>query len=272
MGLEVVEVEDVEEREEDRSDEPQSEFKIHFLQNARFSAFQNKDLLENFMKWGFGQEMTIFRFRYEELLREQDYESFLNKFFAAKDVMGAMAVNTGCRVLTPGKVKVEAEEILTNQVSMRFLSKFEEAGCISNTGRIKGRLEEDFEGIPIHDLVREAMLLEESELYPEFTENDRRELLFLIFQHLVIGGASNQYDEYVEPYFAATKAIYKDMLTVQRNASGDTQVVSKVFRIHSIGDGGSLFPKDHLSNFCYLSLDPLSRHATVWYFGYKPFW
>ncbi|KAF4715687.1 hypothetical protein FOZ62_000130, partial [Perkinsus olseni] len=77
------------------------------------------------------------------------------------------------------------------------------------TGRIQGRFEEDWEGIPLYDTLREALVCEESELYETFSETIRQELLFKVFMHVVIGGASNQYEEIVTPYIEHTKKIFK---------------------------------------------------------------
>merc|ERR1712226_1066608 len=136
----------------------------------------------------------------------------------------------------------------------------------------RGRLEEHFEDVPIINLVREAILLEESELYDAFTEQERKEFLFRIFQHLIFGGASNQYEDHVEFYLKVTKDIYKDLLTVKRSDTGDVQVLSTVASIASLGGGGHLFPKENPLNFCYVILDPLTRQLRLWYFGYRPIW
>lgn len=122
------------------------------------------------------------------------------------------------------------------------------------------------------DLVREACWMEESEHWELYSEEERREFLFHIFKRVSTGGASNQYEDFAEPYFEATKALYKDLLTVQKNASGDVEVVSQVFEIHSLGDGGELFRRENPTNFFYVIVDPMSRHVNVWYFGYRPIW
>merc|ERR1712078_486609 len=135
---------------------------------------------------------------------------------------------------------------------MSFLNKFEECGAIGHSGHIRGRIEEDFEGVPILNLIREVILMEESELYDAFSEKERKEFLFRIFSHIVFGGASNQYEDHVEEYFKVTKEVYKDLLTVRRNDTGDVEVVSDVTEVLSLGDGASLFPKASPLNFCYV--------------------
>merc|ERR1719214_221685 len=149
--------------------------------------------------------------------------------------------------------------MLTQAVSMSFLNKFEDCGAIGHTGHIKGRVEEDLDGVPIHNLIREVILMEESEMYDAFSEKERKEFLFRIFSHIIFGGASNQYEDHVEEYFKVTKELYKDLLTVRRNDSGDVVVASQVYEVLGLGQGGRLFPKDNPLNFCYLILDPIMR-------------
>merc|ERR1711937_851625 len=167
----------------------------------------------------------------------------LNAFFQDREVIAALHSLTKLRVLSPQKVKVHSEMLSTQVVSMTFLNKFEDCGAISHTGHIRGRLEEDFEGVPIINLVREAILLEESELYDTFSAKERKEFLFHIFKHIIFGGASNQWEDHVEDYFKVTKDVYKDLLTVRRTDTGDVEVVSTVASIVSLGQGGKLFPK-----------------------------
>ena len=45
--------------------------------------------------------------------------------------------------------------------------------------------------IEICDLIREAILIEESEHFLVFDELDRKELLFLLFKLLLLGGGVN---------------------------------------------------------------------------------
>merc|ERR1712048_1350613 len=109
--------------------------------------------------------------------------------------------------------------------------------------------------------------MEDSELYDAFTAQERKEFLLRIFQHLIFGGASNQWEDHVEDYFKVTKEVYKDLLTVRRGETGDVEVLSTVACLRALGEGGQLFPKDNPLNFCYVILDPLMRHIRIWYFG-----
>jgi hypothetical protein len=257
--------------EEIEEEGPKSEFKFHFLQDVNFESQSDafRALLD---KWGFGDEMCMAKFRVEQNVTPEDVPNMMRAFFSDQETLRVLTHVSQMRVTDAKKINLSATKILTGTVNMNFFNKFEEIGAISHTGHISGRIEEDWEGVPINNLIREAILMEESEIYDAFSKEDRKEFLFRIFMHVVFGGASNQYEDHVEEYFKMTKQLYKDLLTVRRNDSGDVEVVSQVYEAVSLGQGGYLFPKESPLNFCYVILDPIMRHITFWYFGYKPIW
>lgn len=265
MPIHIDEMDGDEEREPPR-------FCFHALHGVAFASVGSERLQPLLDKWGFGPDMTMCRFRVEQVVTEETAPAMLEAFFRDREVLGTLHSLTRLRVTNPDKVRVYNEKLFTNAVSMTFLNKFEECGAISHTGHIRGRIEEDYEGVPINNLLREVIFMEESELWDAFSAKDRKEFLFRIFSHVICGGAQNQYEDHVELYFEATKAIYKDLLSVRRSDTGDVEVVSIVHAIHSLGEGGLVFPKESLLNFCYVVLDPLTRHITFWYFGYRPLW
>ena len=63
-----------------------------------------------------------------------------------------------------------------------------------------------------------------------------------------------------------------ERLSVQKNASGDIEILSKVFKVTDIGAGGTLFKTDHMTNYCYVIVDPMTRIVNVWYFNYVSIW
>lgn len=250
---------------------PKSDFKFHYLQDVHFEV-QSAAYRQVLDKWGFGDEMCMAKFRVEQNVTPEDVPNMLRAFFSDNEILRILTHLCQMRVVDAKKISLTASKISTTTVNMNFFNKFEDIGAISHTGHIAGRIEEDFEGVPIHNLMREAILMEESELYDAFSKEDRKEFLFRIFSHVIFGGASNQYEDHVEEYFKMTKQLYKDLLTVRRNDSGDVEVASLVYEAMSLGQGGYLFPKDNPLNFCYVILDPIMRHITFWYFGYKPIW
>jgi len=260
----------IEELNEER--QPEEKFRFHYLAEAQFQSFGSPAIQPLLNKWGFGEDMVMCTFRVEQPIHADTASAMLDAFFSDGEVLGVLHQRTKLRVFNSAKLRVRWEKMGTKVVNMSFFNKFEEIGAIGPSGHIRGRIEEDYEGVPILNLLREVMLLEDSDLYDTFSPQERKEFLFRIFQHLIFGGASNQYEDHVEEYFKVTKAVYKDMLTVRRNDAGDVEVLSIAAAISSLGEGGTLFPKESPLNYCYVILDPLSRHVRVWYFGYRPMW
>lgn len=251
---------------------PEQEYKFHYLPDVKYSSCGSASVQPLLDKWGFSNDMMMCTFRVEQQVTSSSMQSMLDAFFSDREVIKVLQQLTRIRIMSADKVRTRWQKMDTQAVSMSFLNKFEEVGAISRNGHIAGRIEEDYEGVPITNLIREAILMEESELYDAFSEKERKEFLLRIFQHLVFGGASNQWEDHVEEYFKVTKDVYKDLLTVRRNDAGDVEVLSTVACIDSLGQGGCLFPKESLLNFCYVIYDPVVRHIRLWYFGYRPFW
>ena len=61
-------------------------------------------------------------------------------------------------------------------------------------------------------LLLQMLLIEDSDNYDRFTEEERNEFLFQLFRHLCLGGTICQYEDTIQPYLDATKAIYKDLI------------------------------------------------------------
>jgi hypothetical protein len=50
-------------------------------------------------------------------------------------------------------------------------------------------------------------------------QEERQEFIFHIFTRCIVGGSMCQFDDQIEPYLEMTKSIYKDMISVQKNAT-----------------------------------------------------
>ncbi|GFS01509.1 hypothetical protein ElyMa_006424500 [Elysia marginata] len=76
------------------------------------------------------------------------------------------------------------------------------------------------------------LLNEDSDVYCEFTETEREEFLFRVFSHLCLGGRLCQYEDNVNPYLDVTKAVYKDLISVQKNPeTKELSILSHVFQV-----------------------------------------
>jgi len=81
--------------------------------------------------------------------------------------------------------------------------------CYNKLGYILKDFEEKCEDIIIQDKLKAALLIEETEFYPIFSEDCRNEFLFHVFKRLVIGGSLCQWEDYVTEYLRITKLFYK---------------------------------------------------------------
>ena len=71
---------------------------------------------------------------------------------------------------------------------MSLFDRLENEGIIAR-GSIKGTYDDYVEGIHIQSLLKEMMLKEESEYFEIYTEEEKKQLLYSIFFHMVIGGS-----------------------------------------------------------------------------------
>ena len=58
----------------------------------------------------------------------------------------------------------------------------------------------------------QMLLLEESDHYCLYSDSEKEEFLFRLFQHLCLGGQVCQYEDMVDPYLNITKQMYKDLI------------------------------------------------------------
>ena len=56
------------------------------------------------------------------------------------------------------------------------------------------------------------LLLEDSDNYEMYTDEEREELLMRLFKHVCLGGPVCQFEDGVKPYLDTTKALYKELV------------------------------------------------------------
>merc|ERR1712110_744285 len=97
-------------------------------------------------------------------------------------------------------------------------------------------------GVLFTDAVRKALLHSDSDEYFCFSEADREEFLYKIFQFVVLGGQYNQYEDKIGPYLEVTRSLYKDLISVKK-VDGGLRVMSKVYQVWVEGESGEVtFP------------------------------
>lgn len=160
--------------------------------------------------------------------------------------------------------------------------------------------EDVYDGVTVGDAVREMLVNECSENEHVFDEDEKREFLFHVFRRVAVGGYMNQvgamhtvpgasspagshspcpcpvcryqWEEVIQPYLDATKALYKSIVSVYRGRrSGAIEVASLAFQVLG-ADGVRLFPAEENNSFAYLVVDPRNRRVAFWYHAYTPWW
>ena len=118
-----------------------------------------------------------------------------------------------------------------------------------------------------------SLILIEKNSYSSKTENILRDkkkqqrLSSILFKHFCLGGQVCQYEDEIQPYLDVTKSVYKELVSVQRDAeSQKIQVVSPVFQIEALNENGKKFYPSRTAyeqDFAYMIIDPIKRHVIV---------
>ncbi|BHF73324.1 hypothetical protein SprV_0401640500 [Sparganum proliferum] len=117
-----------------------------------------------------------------------------------------------------------------------------------------------------HTIETEMLLIEDSENYCLFTEQERDEFLFRLFKHICIGGELCQFENEMNPYLDFVRSLYRDLVSVQKDqASKELRVVSHVYSLKIKSNNEVLFPapEEHSNNFAYFVINPNRRHAVL---------
>jgi len=157
------------------------------------------------------------------------------------------------------------ERLNVRATSMAFFDRLQAAGAVTDAGYIRKRQEEDFEGVAVCDLLREALLCPDAPFAAGgfeglFSGAERDELLFRLLRLVAAGGgALCQHEDAWGAYLEAARALYRDLVAVTKDAEGVVSVASHVFAV----SGAGLFPNDSPHSACFVCVDPMRRTATV---------
>ena len=76
------------------------------------------------------------------------------------------------------------------------------------------------------------LVIDDSDNYSLFDENERQELIFKIFTILALGGELCQPEEKLDALLEVTKAIYKEIVSVAKDVNtNQIQIVSDAFQL-----------------------------------------
>jgi len=264
------------EAEPAKAEKKKHQAKFRFgLSERPFAPLNDKPKVELLNKWSMYDSMRVTRFRFDQPFQRYELDQFVQDFFNNEEVVAALQVlatvrGSWCNVGQADSVTaIKTEPVSCMATSMGFFDRFYDCGVVRPNGSICGCIpeytEDDF---CINQELGKIMLLEDSEHYATFSEDERRELLFRLFQHFSLGGPLNQYEDEIGPYFDIVKHFYKGLVSVGKDAkTGAVHSTSVAIQIQSVDGLNSLFPQDpdHPQNFMYLIVNPARREATVLY-------
>ena len=227
-------------------------------------------------KWDLIQNIRSQAFRFDQPFSPPMLHAFLGDLLNSPAVQEVLPVCTGRGSWgSPGKVSgIHAERLRTTELRLYLFDRLADAGVTRTVGEeqhVCKCLDVQCGEILASDRLRLLLLDEGSEEWELYTEAERRELLFHLLRRLAIGGGMNQYEDTLEPYKDMCKAVYRDLLAVQKDNAGRLQVRSLALQVtRATTTAAPLWPRDGDNNFLYVSIDPLQRRVTMWYGAWFP--
>lgn len=223
-------------------------------------------------KWGLSEkDMELSKFRFNQKFNQFNTDRFLKDLFNSAEFRAAMPALSAHFSSTVDSV--QSERLSTEVVNMGFFDILCERDITTQTGYIKKEPDEYLEGMQMGDRLRYSLAFQESEHYEVFTDEMRKEFIFRIFQHLVLGGSLCQYEDSVNEYLTQTQLFYKDLMSVYKDTETDSiKVGSLVFQITGVDENPLFGDSEHPQNWAYVIIDPIHWHVNVWYHKWQSWW
>ncbi|EAR99613.2 hypothetical protein TTHERM_00586530 (macronuclear) [Tetrahymena thermophila SB210] len=213
--------------EADASEEVQQSFIFNYVNNE---ILEEKKIKELFQKWGLNY-LTVSSYRFNQRFEEVSAEQFLLEFFNFPEVRQTLSSMNSPK---ENYSTIKYKRLKVNQIKMDLFDRLEENNLVVKD-MIKQTYEDFVEEIQINDLVRECLIKEESEHYEIFSEEDRKQFLFRLFQLVVLGGQMCQWEEKLSIYLDATKHLYKNLVTARKDSATDNIYIdSFVYEIQAL--------------------------------------
>ncbi|NXU57202.1 CF300 protein, partial [Turnix velox] len=254
-------------------------FAFRCLPQKTFPSLEDREIGQRLLKWSLQGRITAQAFSFDQQFKPYQKDEFVTVFFTDQNVSSSLKLLSASGQWTAlgSKVtKTEGTVVPCTQISMSFFDRLYSEGVVRETGHIVKCYDDYYDDILISDELRKLLLLEDSDHYDLFSQLDRKEFLFCLFKHLCIGGALCQFEDVVGPYLETTKAIYKDLVSVQKDPeTKEIRIISTVFRVSAYDAHGLCYPssQSHQQTFAYMIVDPCRRHVHLLYhcFGTSAF-
>ncbi|EKX45155.1 hypothetical protein GUITHDRAFT_163320 [Guillardia theta CCMP2712] len=232
---------------------------------------------ELWTKWGFEDCSYLRAFSFDEFFSKHQSQVFFRDFFASKTVQSSLSVSSGrdsWRRVGPVR-RVEVEELASSVTNMEFFDKLmqiEDPPVVRENGALVKCFDEFVDDLVLSDELHKLLVQEESDHYEEFSEEERKELIFHIFKALVVGGGTCQFEDSIDAYMDVTKDMYKDLVKVSKSQTHKLQVTSIPYLITKVDADFELFPSHANPSFSFFLaiVEPLQRKIFVWYKAHFP--
>ena len=240
---------------------------------SHYSHIFTKENFKTLEKWGLSQNMELVKFRFNTSFELKDLQRFLKDLFNDPTVKKNFPPLT--LIILPDEQKeienFKYKVLNTQATNMDLFDPMYENDLVTlDTGYIHQDYDQIVEDITVSDKLRQSLIVEDSEPYSIFSQDQRDEFLFHIFKRIVIGGSLCQYEERIEPYLEMTKDFYKDIVSAAKEP--ETYIRSVPVEILSIEKSNLYRNKFHPQNFFYVVIDPYQRYVHLWYHNWVPFW
>ncbi|KYN08156.1 PREDICTED: uncharacterized protein C11orf70 homolog [Cyphomyrmex costatus] len=251
------------------------------LNEKTFVGINDKNTEEYLCKWGLKGNFIIQSFSFNEEFQQYYKYHLADTFFKDNTVAKALLSKQGSVWVRQGiqASSVQIKQVPCSVLSMSFFDKLKDPDnkITYSSGKICKRYDLQIEDFLVSDNLRGMLLDEESEEYNLYSEYEKDEFVFRIFQMLVLGGTLCQFEDVIQPYLDITKKIYKDLIRVQKqNTSNDLIVSTLVLEVvakNSKGQDYFPFNSSNRQNIAFLLIDANSREITTFihqYGGYCP--
>ncbi|XP_006820052.1 cilia- and flagella-associated protein 300-like [Saccoglossus kowalevskii] len=247
-------------------------FSFSELKGKKCSTLESKDTQDLLMKWDLKGKIKTQYYSYDKHFQSYQKDDFFLDFFQDPTVISTLQVVSSSGSWAPlgmAAEKVSVQSIRCSILSMTFFDRLHSEGILRENDQIHKCFDEYCEGFQISDELRKMLLMEDSDNYEAYSDEEREEFLFHLFKHICLGGPVCQFEDNAQPYLDTTKSLYKDLISVQKDPeSKELKIISQVFLVKAMDkDNFCIYPddKEHEQTFCYVIIDPIKRQLTVCY-------
>lgn len=246
---------------------------FHLLRNVS-SVTDNTQVKASLHKWGLDVQHHSFRFSGTC----SDMADFTNRLMcsrAACEVFQVRDARGNLQQVSPG-TEAKGHRVRCTLTRLDVFDKMAQncSAKIFHDGGwriIKLPNHPDVLGFTVHDQLRELILCEDSVNRNVITDSERSEFLWQVFEHVVLGGNVNQFEDDAMAYRSVAKLFYKCLIRVRRESTSHLAVKSTVFKVTSQMFGEiPLFPTESKNNFCYVVADNVSKTCHLIYHAMRP--